>query len=144
MKLNKLGMFGGLVASICLAGNVAASGTEKLDQGKNEYMNKCAVCHGQSGKGDGGTADILNVAPTDLTTLSKKNGGVFPFERVLMSIDGRQVVKGHGDRDMPIWAATTTAKRGGQVRTISMRPTTWKCMRGCGFFPSSTICTASR
>ena len=103
MKLNTLGMLAGLVASICLAGNVAAAGKEKLDVGKNEYMNKCAVCHGQSGKGDGGATDILKVAPTDLTTLSKKNGGVFPFERVLMSIDGRQLVKGHGDRDMPIW-----------------------------------------
>ena len=54
------------------------------------------MANGQSG---------LKVAPTDLTTLSKKNGGVFPFERVLMSIDGRQLVKGHGERDMPIWGS---------------------------------------
>lgn len=105
MKLNTIGMITGLVASLCLAGNVTAAGKEKVDQGKREYMNKCAVCHGQSGKGDGGVADVLKVAPTDLTMLSKKNGGVFPFERVLMSIDGRQVVKGHGDRDMPVWGS---------------------------------------
>ena len=42
-------------------------------------------------------------APTDLTVLSKNNGGVFPFDRVYAVIDGRQVVKGHGERDMPIW-----------------------------------------
>jgi mono/diheme cytochrome c family protein len=76
---------------------------EKMDLGKREYMDKCAVCHGQSGRGDGGAIDILNVAPADLTTLAKKNGGVFPFDRVYAVIDGRQVVKGHGSRDMPIW-----------------------------------------
>jgi len=112
MKLNTIGMLGGLIASICLAGNVEAAGKEKIDQGKSEYMNKCAVCHGQSGKGDGGVVDVLKVAPTDLTTLSKKNGGVFPFERVMMVIDGRQVVKGHGDREMPIWGSDYSREKG--------------------------------
>jgi mono/diheme cytochrome c family protein len=75
----------------------------KVDLGKQEYQNKCAICHGQSGKGDGGIIDLLKKAPSDLTVLSKKNGGVFPFDRVYAVIDGREVVKGHGDRDMPIW-----------------------------------------
>lgn len=105
MKLETMGVISGLLASLCLVGNVAAAGKDKVDLGKVEYMNKCAVCHGQSGKGDGGVVDVLKVAPTDLTTLSKKNGGVFPFERVMMVIDGRQVVKGHGERDMPIWGS---------------------------------------
>ena len=47
--------------------------------------------------------DILRVAPTDPTTLSRQNGGVFPFDRVYSVIDGRQAVKGHGSRDMPVW-----------------------------------------
>jgi mono/diheme cytochrome c family protein len=105
MKLQTMSVIASVLATFCLAGNAVAAGKDKIDLGKREYMNKCAVCHGQSGKGDGGVADVLKVAPTDLTTLSKKNGGVFPFERVLMSIDGRQVVKGHGDRDMPIWGS---------------------------------------
>lgn len=105
MKLKMLSVISGLIASLCLVGNVAAGGKDKVDLGKVEYMNKCAVCHGQSGKGDGGAVDVLKVAPTDLTSLSKKNGGVFPFERVMMVIDGRQIVKGHGERDMPIWGS---------------------------------------
>ena len=99
MKLKQISLITGLVASLCFAGNVMAA----EDLGKREYMNKCAVCHGQSGKGDGGAIDILKATPTDLTILSKKNGGVFPFQWVYMVIDGRQLVKGHGDRDMPIW-----------------------------------------
>lgn len=76
---------------------------DQRDLGKREYMNRCAVCHGPSGKGDGGAIDVLKAAPTDLTTLAKKNGGVFPVDRVASSIDGRQMARGHGSRDMPIW-----------------------------------------
>jgi hypothetical protein len=39
----------------------------------------------------------------DLTTLSKKNNGVFPVQYVYDMIDGAVIVKGHGTRDMPIW-----------------------------------------
>ena len=33
----------------------------------------------------------------------KKNNGVFPFTRVYEIIDGRQEVRAHGTREMPIW-----------------------------------------
>ncbi len=92
--------------ALALSGLVFCTGAqadERSDPGKREYMDRCAVCHGQSGKGDGGMIDILRVAPTDLTTLSRQNGGVFPFDRVYSVIDGRQAVKGHGSRDMPVW-----------------------------------------
>lgn len=39
----------------------------------------------------------------DLTALSKNNGGVFPLSRVCEIIDGRQGLKAHGTRAMPIW-----------------------------------------
>lgn len=71
--------------------------------GEREYTYKCAVCHGASGTGDGPYADLLKIAPTDLTTLKKNNGGQFPFERVFQIIDGRTAIKAHGPRDMPIW-----------------------------------------
>ena len=91
-----------LIAAGCLQ---VAEATEKgrPDLGKREYMERCAVCHGASGKGDGGAIDVLKTTPTDLTQLAKKNGGVFPFDRVYSVIDGRQPVKGHGTADMPIW-----------------------------------------
>lgn len=95
----------GIIALSLLALSAACFAGEKagFDAGKHEYMDHCAVCHGASGKGDAGAIDILSVAPGDLTTLSRKNGGVFPHDRVYAVIDGRQPVKGHGSREMPIW-----------------------------------------
>jgi mono/diheme cytochrome c family protein len=87
-------------------GVAVAAGNERADLGKQEYQSKCAVCHGPSGKGDGGMIDILNRAPSDLTVLAKKNGGVFPVDRLYSVIDGREMVKGHGAGNMPVWGNT--------------------------------------
>ena len=81
----------------------AVAADNKVDVGKSEYMNSCSSCHGADGKGGGPLLDVLKKSPTDLTTLAKKNNGVFPFDRVYATIDGRAMVKGHGDRDMPAW-----------------------------------------
>lgn len=76
---------------------------QKADFGKREYDSKCAVCHGKLGKGDGPYAGIIDTRIADLTGLTKKNSGVFPLQRVYEVIDGRQAIKAHGTRDMPIW-----------------------------------------
>mgnify|MGYP001039400521 CR=1 FL=1 len=87
------------------AGGTAIAGDYSggRDVGRNEYLNSCALCHGQDGKGSGYVIDVLKTAPPDLTTIKKRNGGVFPVERIYNMIDGREIVKGHGDRDMPAW-----------------------------------------
>ena len=46
--------------------------------GKDMYMSYCAVCHGTDGQGGGPAASALKVPPTDLTLLSKTNGGKYP------------------------------------------------------------------
>lgn len=99
--MNKL-VPGVMLALLSIALVNAASAAEKAASGKNEFRNSCALCHGADGKG-GGLADLLKTAPPDLTMLSKKNGGKFPADRVAAMIDGRELVKGHGDRDMPAW-----------------------------------------
>lgn len=60
----------------------------------------------------GAYIDFLKVTPPDLTQLSKKNGGVFPFERVYTTIDGRQDMQVHGTREMPIWGRDYRIKAG--------------------------------
>jgi mono/diheme cytochrome c family protein len=75
----------------------------RVDFGELEYKASCAVCHGPKGKGEGPYKPYLSKNATDLTTLAKANGGVFPLQRVYEVIDGRETVPAHGTRDMPIW-----------------------------------------
>ncbi len=80
--------------------------------GRGLYQRYCRSCHGTSAKGDGSVAKFLKVAPADLTRLRVSNDGLFPTERVLESIDGREVsVPLHG-RDMPIWGAVFQVEDG--------------------------------
>jgi mono/diheme cytochrome c family protein len=76
---------------------------QAADIGEREYVNSCAVCHGDSGRGDGPLVASLNIAPADLTKIQKSNNGVFPFGRVYEVIDGRKTIAAHGSRDMPVW-----------------------------------------
>ena len=69
----------------------------------DEYRNSCQVCHGADGTGNGPMAGTLTVKPSDLTQLSRKHDGKFPFLKVFQVIDGRSTVVGHGTREMPIW-----------------------------------------
>lgn len=87
-----------------------AVAAEQFDIGKREYDASCASCHGRDGKGGGSFAQMLQVKMPDLTTLSKRNGGVFPVARVYNVIDGREELKAHGSREMPIWGRQLTAK----------------------------------
>ena len=71
--------------------------------GQREYESKCAMCHGVTGEGDGWFAHHLKRTPSSLTQMQKNNGGVFPFDRVYLVIDGRKEVAVHGPRTMPVW-----------------------------------------
>lgn len=92
---------------------VAASGSLADEYtAKQEYLDHCAVCHGVSGKGDGILAQMITQIGekvTDLTQLQKENNGVFPFERVYNSIDGREMPTWHGVQDMPVWGKVYSA-----------------------------------
>lgn len=82
---------------------VGAAAGERMSYGEAEYLNSCAVCHGIEGKGDGPLGEMLVKRPADLTSISKRNGGRFPYARVIAVIDGRYDVLGHGNREMPVW-----------------------------------------
>ncbi|MBL8381757.1 MAG: c-type cytochrome [Burkholderiales bacterium] len=83
-----------------------ALAADRVDVGKNEYENACAVCHGALGKGDGPMQTQLTRRVPDLTVLARANNGVFPFDLVYQTIDGRREVGAHGSRDMPVWGRT--------------------------------------
>ncbi len=76
---------------------------ERQVLGALSYRIHCLNCHGSSGNGDGPMAELLKIAPADLTLLAKRQGGEFPAERVYQAIDGRQEIAAHGPRQMPVW-----------------------------------------
>jgi mono/diheme cytochrome c family protein len=92
-----------IFAGAILLGFQAHALAQDVDVGKAEYLSSCGACHGVDAKGKGPLADQLKVAPADLTQLAKKNGGVFPTNAVYEKVDGRQEIKAHGPREMPVW-----------------------------------------
>ncbi len=98
-------IFGVLVFWGAFLANSAAQEQEVAAGGKLLFEDNCMVCHGSNAKGDGimVTFGLLTVQPPDLTQLGSRNDGRFPFWKVYRLIDGREVVKGHGSQDMPLW-----------------------------------------
>lgn len=96
-----------MASTYCLA---QTARSKDFDLGKYEYRNSCASCHGIDGKGNGPSAASLKKPPSDLTTLSARNSGVLPLDRLYAWIDGRQAVAEHGDREMPIWGSRYSAE----------------------------------
>src|SRR5262249_4481134 len=58
-------------------------------EGKEIYRQYCASCHGVDGRGHGPAAVALRHRAPDLTTISRKHGGTFPFQQV-KDIDRRE------------------------------------------------------
>ncbi len=96
-----------LAAVLALAGSSSMPAAEERRQaasrGSLSYRLHCLNCHGESGRGDGPMAELLKVMPADLTMLAQDQGDEFPANRVYRAIDGREEVRGHGPRDMPVW-----------------------------------------
>jgi mono/diheme cytochrome c family protein len=82
---------------------VAAAAANQAQEGIALFRTYCSSCHGTSAMGDGPLATELRRRPADLTTIARRNNGVFPREQVYRTIDGRQPVRGHGGPGMPVW-----------------------------------------
>lgn len=94
------------VAALIVA--LPAAAQVRKDLGQREYEAKCAVCHGVDAKGRGPYADALKQPVPDLTTLARRNGGLFPVARTYAQIEGAG--PGHGTREMPVWGLDYTAQ----------------------------------
>ncbi len=72
--------------------------------GAKIFQYRCAVCHGMDGRGHGPDSVVLTHPVPDVTLISKRSGGKFPYERVHEIIEGREGgLPPHGDREMPNW-----------------------------------------
>ena len=72
-------------------------------RGMDLFKLYCASCHGRDGRGHGPVSSELRTPPSDLTSLARQNGGVFPRARVEASLRGRDQTIAHGSDEMPVW-----------------------------------------
>ncbi len=72
-------------------------------KGHVSFNRYCASCHGIKADGTGNVAKFLKIPPSDLRKITQRAGGEFPKDKLLAVIDGREEVRGHGTREMPIW-----------------------------------------
>lgn len=91
--------------------------------GQEMYKTYCAVCHGMDGKGGGPAAEALKTPPTDLTLLSKNNGGQYPSMKVAATIRGEANLPAHGSKEMPVWGKLFWSMSGGHEAEVQQRVT---------------------
>ena len=108
--INKLTIAGSLllscfiyiIAGSCIKGPPEGSRAAQAMRGQEHYVKYCAACHGEDGKGL--DIDSLHRMPADLTRITENwRTGKFPVVEVARMIDGRDMVKSHGTRQMPVW-----------------------------------------
>lgn len=103
----QLGIFGSLIVSVVLAVSLfpnasAASARAKiLDEARQDFQENCVACHGADATGSGTLGGRLVRAPKDLTEISARNGGTYPFWRIFEIIAGETQVEGHDTFQMP-------------------------------------------
>jgi mono/diheme cytochrome c family protein len=97
-----------VVAAATAAIALSLAGTaDAQEKGKKDYVTYCADCHGTAGTGNGVAArEIPGAPPPDLTTMARRNGGVFPAAAVTDLIDGRKQIPSHARLAMPFWGVT--------------------------------------
>lgn len=74
-----------------------------IPSGKTMYKEYCAACHGPDGKGGGPVTPNLNSRVPDLTTLTKRHNGKFPYDYVANVLRFGPGFSVHGSAEMPVW-----------------------------------------
>lgn len=90
--------------------NEAQTEMPGVASGKKTYMEYCASCHGEDGKGIGPAASALKAPPSDLTRLAKRHAGKFPEDYVGDIVRIGKPFQAHGSSDMPVWGPIFAAR----------------------------------
>lgn len=95
-------MFSKTAVLIALVALPASAGD--LELGRDTFTGACATCHGAAARGNGPMAGLISIPVPDLTRIAARNGGEFPWLKVVHMIDGRTGLRGHGG-PMPLFGA---------------------------------------
>lgn len=121
----KIWMALGLAMTVMTAACMEAEMPE-AEEGQALYAENCAMCHGPAGRGDGEVAARLEIKPTDLTQISRQNGGPFPRAEVMSQIDGymrgEQSVQDMPEFGLLLKGPTVPVDVGDGVMTPTPRP----------------------
>ena len=109
-----------LIAAILFLTSVVVQ-AQDLDQGRTEFLSKCAGCHGADAKGAGPMASKLKRKPADLTALAKKNNNVFQTDAIAAIVDGRGAIS-HRRLEMPIWGCRQGPPPGPRRKAYQPKP----------------------
>ena len=109
-----------LIAAILFLTNVVVQ-AQDLDQGRTEFLSKCAACHGADAKGAGPMASKLKRKPADLTALAKNNNDVFQTDAIAAIVDGRGAIS-HRRLEMPIWGCRQGPPPGPRRKAYQPKP----------------------
>jgi mono/diheme cytochrome c family protein len=72
--------------------------------GAKIFQQQCAACHGTDGRGHGPASATRKYKPANLTLISQRNDGKFPYQRVKETIEGKEPGwLALGNRGMPIY-----------------------------------------
>jgi mono/diheme cytochrome c family protein len=102
MQPNHLLLLGIVAGSAAAAQPNGPVDVAAAQRGVEHYRIFCANCHGAEADGNGPTAKLLKIAPTNLTLLARMQGGQLDAVRVLKALDGRHLVG--GDQKMPVFS----------------------------------------
>jgi mono/diheme cytochrome c family protein len=87
----------------------AQDANTEFSVGKQEYLTSCSACHGETADGNGPISTMFKTRVPDLRKIAANNDGVFPLLKVIQVIDGRAVVRGHGN-PMPLFGRRFSAE----------------------------------
>jgi mono/diheme cytochrome c family protein len=84
--------------------DMKASSAYNTIEGAKIFQYRCAMCHGVDGRGHGPDSVVLKHQVPDLTRISQRNDGQFPYQRVKDVIVGEKTgLLSQRDREMPVW-----------------------------------------
>ena len=92
---------------------------ELMSLGKKIYAQRCALCHGKSGAGDGAASLLLDVAPRNFTTAVYKFKTTTPAQALASDRDiFRSITTGFPAHGMPAFSYLTATQRWALVHHV--------------------------